>query len=246
MNNRIWVLATAILVVAILALGWLLGVAPRLAEVAASSEQIVAAEAQNALLEADIADLKKKFEELDLSRDEILEIRKALPPHADEADFLRIISELAVGSGVSVGNILINDPAGFVPGAFAESGGPVVEISPLVTAENLLTIPITVSVLGDLAQVLKFVGTLQDSERITTIDALNVAYESATGLYSTTLNGFIYVLIDPTWPGLDASDGATPPVDEAKEEEAAVEEEAVESPEPTDTPSPEPTETAAP
>ena len=246
MNNRIWVLATAILVVAILALGWILGVAPRLSEVATATEQRVAADAQNALLEADIADLKKKFEALDLSRDEVLEIRKALPPHADEADFLRQIDDAAVAAGVTVGSITIGDPSGFVAGAFAEAGGPAIEISPLVSADNLLTIPVSVSVRGSAVQVLNFLEIFQKSERISAIDVLTMTFETTSLLYSTTASGFIFVLLDPTWPGLDASDGAVTPVDEATEEEVPAEEEGTDSPEPTDTPSPEPTETATP
>ena len=159
-NNRLWVLGSVVLVVAIVAMGWFLGVSPKLSEASAADQQRSAAEAQNIGHEAELASIKKQYEQLPELKQQLGVLRKALPAGDDLSTFLGELHRLEQSNGVSLTDFGANDAQPYAPIA-----DPVTAISttnPLVTAQNFVAIPVKLSVVGDQAKVMKFIERVAD------------------------------------------------------------------------------------
>jgi Tfp pilus assembly protein PilO len=77
-----------LLVVAIVAMGWFLGVSPKLAEAATAGQQKAAAEAQNVVHESEIAVIKKQFDQLPALKSQLAVLRAAVPEGSGMSAFL--------------------------------------------------------------------------------------------------------------------------------------------------------------
>lgn len=78
----------------------------------------------------------------------------------------------------------------------------------LVTADNFVAIPVSMTVDGSLEQVMAFVAGLQESERLYLVTGLSVTEDPTTGLFSGDIKGFVYALLDPTIGAPAAPDGS--------------------------------------
>jgi len=85
MNNRIWIIGTAILSVAVIVLGWFLGIAPKLAESTLASFQRTQVDGQNAQHAADLAALKEQFSSIEEIRAHLNAAEDGVPNN-DESD----------------------------------------------------------------------------------------------------------------------------------------------------------------
>jgi Tfp pilus assembly protein PilO len=256
MTNRIWVVATAMVTIAILALGWFLGAAPRLAEAAEATDQRIAATAVNDEQVAAIAALKDEFESIDAIRAELDELRLSLPAEVDLDGFIDQIGAAAAANGVAVTGFTAEDPAVFA--VLAPDAPVVAEVTPeessdeagpespatvegadvavpavtdaLVSPENFITLKVGMTVEGAFDDVVGFVADMQRSPRLFLVANLNIGTTEAatTGI----VEGLIYVLIDPTL--------AVAPESENSAETGATPET------PTNTPTPTPTATGMP
>jgi hypothetical protein len=112
---------------------------------------------------------------------------------------------LVEGEAPVEGEALVADPA-------TTAGQPVVTSS-LVTAENFILIPFTVQTAGGYEGTLGFLKGLQTGERLYLVTNLGVATVAVEGApaargvagipaslsYETTITGYLYVLVDPTY-----------------------------------------------
>ena len=82
-----------------------------------------------------------------------------------------------------------------VPGA---ADAPAAASSSLVTTDNFVAVPITISVAGSFDAVLQFLDGLQDGERVMTVTAFNSSAPSADAPDQVTgqIAGLIYVLLN--------------------------------------------------
>ena len=243
-KSRLWTLGAAVVIVAVVLLGYVLGVMPRLTEASAAREARVAVEAQNAAHEAELVELQKKFAGISALRLQAEELRTAVPAEADVDALIGQLDEIAAGSQVTITAITVTDalpyapavpeapavlpstgeaaaapdaavPDATVPGAVVPGAeGAAAAASPLLTAANFVTVPITVTVDGDYEQVLDFIGGLQSGERLvlvtgftTTEDAeapaaiADLGADAAApiiGGVTATITAYVYVVLDGT------------------------------------------------
>lgn len=217
-GNRLASIALGLLAVGILALGWFLGVAPKLAEAARADTERVQVEAQNAAYEAAIANLATQYENIDELRNELRELQEFIPGGHDLEDFIDALDAAAAANGVTIASINISEPTPFA--AAVEDGA-----APADSASGgsiLFSLGLTVQVNGALPQVMGFLGQAQTLKRIYFVGGASIIGNA--GVYTADLTGSVFVIADPA--NLD------PPEDQ--------------TPKPTETPEPTPTETPAP
>ncbi len=206
MNNRVWLFIAGVAGVAILALGWFLGVSPKLDEMAAANEQRSSVEALNVQHEKKLAALKKDFAQLDTLKEQLAAAQQSLPPGDDLSTFLGELHSLEGTSGVVLTSFGAGDGLNYLaaPGEVTD---------PLVTADNFIAIPIDLTVQGTRPQVIEFINDLQYGNRLFLVIKLTVTQAANAGVvdpeseeipvgdaYEGNISGFVYVLVDPSAP----------------------------------------------
>ena len=207
MNNKLWILIAGVAGVAILALGWFLGVSPKLGEMSAANDQKASVDAQNQQHEVKLDALKKEFAKLDALKTQLADAQASLPPGDDLSTFLGELHQLEASSGVVLSSFSAGDGIAYVaaPGEKSQSK--------LITAANFIAIPIDLTVTGTRPQVIAFLSDLQYGKRLFLVNKLAVtqstkAVASAPGVtaappvdaYEGNISGFVYVLVDPSAP----------------------------------------------
>jgi hypothetical protein len=237
-GNRLWVLGAVASIAIIVVVGWLLGISPKLAEADTAAREQQSVDALNATQAAEIATLKEQEENLDDLRDDLEELRAAIPDAVLADDFIDQISAAATTAGVTVTRISFAPPGAWGLAASAEgapttTSEPGSESPPVPTApEGVYTVGVTIEVLGLSVNVGYFSQLLQEGNRLFLLPSLGYEIEKTTG----TLNGYLFVIRDSTAPPPEAVSGSEGGADE--EPEPSETPEPTESPTPTPTPSP--------
>lgn len=215
-TTRWWITGAVLAMAVIVALGWGLGIEPRLSEARAADEERVQVEAVNATYEAVLVELEELDDDLPALTRELDGLRAALPSDAQVSTLLGQLNALAARSGVALTAITAGVPASF------ESGQPVAEApaapvegdeatepaedAPAVpapaTLENFVSVPISVTATGDQAGVLEFVERVQFGTRLFLVEGLTVVNDEKGG--TVTIEGMVYVLTDG--PAVDAGE----------------------------------------
>lgn len=201
MNNKFWLLIAGILGVAILAMGWFLGVSPKLDEMSAANEQRASVEAQNKLHEARLKELQKQFANLDELKSDLEDAQLGLPPGDELSTFLGQLHQLEAASGATLTKFAASEAQSYLAAAGAV-------VNPLVTSDNFVAITIDLTVTGTRDQVIGFVSDLQYGKRMFLVTKLTVAQIQGGGssedaeeaAYTGTITGYVYVLVDPSAP----------------------------------------------
>jgi len=193
-RNRLLLIVAAVTGVAVLVLGFLLGVQPQLAAGAEARSQQESVDAQNDALRAATAALRAESERLPELRAELATAEASVPGEAAMPTLLRQIDEMATGANVTVSGFTTADAVAYeIPasaaapvdeaGTSAEGtdpsteaaagatdgtaqGAPPAVTDPLVTAATFSTIAVTVDVEGSYVQALEFVDRLQKGPRL--------------------------------------------------------------------------------
>jgi Tfp pilus assembly protein PilO len=240
-SRRIWIAGSALVMVAAIALGWLLGASPLLAVASADGEARKAAQAQNIIYTEELAGLKTQFEGLEQLEDDLAELREELPPQADQPNYLAQLATAAQRHNVQLTSITAADALAYAPTAAevpvaeapaadaeapeaatetsaepvaAAAGAGVPVTSPLVTADNFISIPMTLALEGNYGNVLDFVESVQRGTRLSAVTAFSTSKDATgssvdsgeedaaetpagTDTVTGTVTVFIYVLLDP-------------------------------------------------
>ena len=109
MSNRMVAFGAILLSAAIVALGWFLGVSPRLADAAAADGERQDVQSQNEGLEAQLVQLRADYERIDELRAEVGELRASIPDIADYAGFVSELNALSGSTGAAVHRLTIGD-----------------------------------------------------------------------------------------------------------------------------------------
>ena len=210
-DNRLWAIGTAIVVIAILVLGWFLGVSPSLAQAAISDDQRVSVEEQNVRHEATLAELKTQFENIDEYKTELAGLRRAIPAGGDLSTFIGQLQDLEAQSGVIVKSITTTDAVPFLNSAIVTTpaveapvdgaetqGGAIETVAPTsgVNELNFVSIEVGLSVSGSREQVLDFVDALQLGSRLYLVTGLSIVEDDLTGTFTASVTGAVYVLLN--------------------------------------------------
>lgn len=212
----------------VVVLGWMLGISPKLSEARAARTDLVAAEAQNTVFEAQLATLKEQYKSIDSLRSELADLRQAVPNGPDMPDFVGHLDDIAEANGVTLTSITVSDAQPYVPmvaapaaeaqpapgapaddtataapvdaaatAATAEAAAvPAPVVNPLVTAENFVAVPISLSIDGTYDDVVKFVQGLQQGQRLVMVTTFNTSAVADSGKVIGSITAFVYVLLD--------------------------------------------------
>jgi Tfp pilus assembly protein PilO len=218
--NRIWVFGAAVVILAIVVLGWMLGISPKLAEADAASGDREAVEQQNDQQEAVLVVLREQFENLDDLKRQLKELQGELPDAPKVESFIEYATGVADSSGVVISNIKADEPVayGYDPaappppapapsatpaptdGATADGTGaaavPTTPAPAVVQPAALYSIGISIEVQGSPEQVMAFSKQLQDGKRIFLPTAVAFSSGSA-GVMGGTVTGYLFVLGSP-------------------------------------------------
>ena len=221
MSTRLWVIGAGILTVAIVAMGWFLGVSPKLGEAATADQQRAEVAAQNVGHERETAKIKKQYEQLPELKAQLAVLRAAIPAGDDLSTFLGELHQLEQQNQVSLTSFAAGDGRPYTPpvspaatdakaAAEATAGTAATAsetasakdtaapgaTSPLVTADNFVAIPVTVIVTGSHQQAMNFIQGLQSGSRLFLVTDLSMTQEKDSANYEAKITGFVYVLLD--------------------------------------------------
>ena len=213
-SSRMWVLGAGLLTVAIVAMGWFLGVAPKLDQADAADQQRADVAAQNVVHQNEVTKIKKQYEQLPQLKSELAVLRSAVPADDDLSTFLGELHELEQQNQVSLTSFTAKDGLPYAPAGGTgktstdksvspnktESPGTALgtakaTTSPLVTPDNFVAITVGVTVTGTQPQVMDFIEGLQTGKRLFLVTDLSLAQNKANS-FEATITGFVYVLLD--------------------------------------------------
>jgi Tfp pilus assembly protein PilO len=217
-SNRLWVIGSRVLVVAIIAMGWFLGVSPKLAEAATAGDQLVAAEAENVVQQHEVEVIKKQFEKLPELKSQLAALRAAVPAGDAMSAFLDELHALELASNVTLTDFKANDGQPYTP--VKDALTTVSTTNPLITAENFVAIPVSLTVSGSTANVMSFINGVQTGQRLYLVQDLKLKQSTtsdskttseSTGDFEAAIDGFVYVLLDnPPAPAKTAKTADAP------------------------------------
>lgn len=216
MNNRIWILGTAVVCIAVIALGVLLGISPKLTEIQSNSASLLQLQGQNAAYQAELAALKQQYEDIDKVRDELEELRRGLPADADYANFIREVEAAAVATGTTV--MTYTQGAPVVYGATVAEGADTGTADAPISGGTLLALPVDMQIFSVGDGALLFLDELRTGDRIFALGNFDLSISitgEASGTMSITFSALIYTLVDPNAVPDDAvqGDDDAPPTD---------------------------------
>jgi Tfp pilus assembly protein PilO len=215
----LWGLVAIVVVGAVVILGSLLGVAPKLDEAKAASSELTQVEQQNTAHELALATLKSEFAQIDDLKNEVVELQLGIPLTADIPAFVDQLGASAAQYGVNLDQISISDGTGYLPGeavadtvetaadtttetdtaaagAVASTVVSAVAASPRLSPTTYISVPVSIEATGTNESVLQFLSALQHGQRIVAINSFSTdATDSAAVTLSVTAE--IYVLVDP-------------------------------------------------
>ena len=207
-NNRLISLGLIAGSLAILLLGWFLGVSPILDQAAAANSQRDTAAASNVALEARNAALKEQFANLSELEDELGPLSASVPFDGDVSAFLDRINALGDQIGVSLDSLTVGsaevvtagedvDPAAEAPATDAATPtdpATPADPAPTDTSTGLVSIPVTVVVKGGYPQTLAFLGALQNDSRLFLMKTVGVVGLTDGTPFTGTFDGWIFAI----------------------------------------------------
>lgn len=225
-STRIWSFATAIIIIIVIALGWFLGISPKLADAARFNTDRQSVVAQNELARATLAQLQADFEQIDTLLLELEELRAEFPTDAAYDDAVEELLTTMLSAGLSLENVALTEPAPTSAGVLEngdEPPAPEVDGDGVLPAGSLLRISVSVTVSGELPRILSYIQNLQESARFAIVSTGNYG-QRAAGVGEMTFSMIIYAV--------------------SGEDLLAVQPEPEPEPEPSESPTPEATDPA--
>lgn len=203
LGTQVWGLITVVVVIALVAGGYFLGIAPFLDQQAKAEVARKAALAENQVLESEILQLEQASKNLGDYQDLAADYEKLIPETVDSQRFIRSLDSLAAANGVTITKIAIDR---FLPyeAPPIEEGVEYSEKAPppfadsRITDKNFVIVPISVSVDGGWAESLNFVHQLQFSDRLVLLTSIEQSMKDA--VYTTDVTAYMYVLVKPGTP----------------------------------------------
>ena len=214
-SNRIWTLGSILVIAALLAATWFLGVSPQLAASTAADTERQGIEAQNAVNEATLASLKAQFEKIDELRTDLAASRDVVPASVQQSILIGQIGAFAKKNDVVISLAAFEDPTPSIPGSSTdpELSGALAQVTP----ENFLVVPLSMTIDGDYADVMNFIDDLQTGTRLVLVYEVAMAEGAAKAGsdVSISIAGQTFVLLDAASVPVveEEPEAAAPPVE---------------------------------
>jgi Tfp pilus assembly protein PilO len=196
----------ALTVGAIVILGGLLGVAPKLEEVRVVTAHREVVESQNDEYVLALTALKQQFDGIAELRSYLVTLQTAVPPDAAIPAFVSQLEVIARQNNVTLDALTFGDavtyqsdeevtpPTDAAPEP-ADSDAAAADTSPFSDG-TYLGLPIALSVQGAQSNLLDFVAGLQHGQRTVSISTLVTEGSAGTDDMDLAITGMIYVLLD--------------------------------------------------
>ena len=113
--NRIWTLSCVVLIGAILAGGYFVGISPLLSAAAVADADRIDVEQQNLRYTTDLATLKQDFSQIEARRAELATAQAVVPSDAEDEQFIGELHELQESSGATITSFTVSDPKAYAP-----------------------------------------------------------------------------------------------------------------------------------
>lgn len=113
-RNRLWTLGAVVVMIAVIAGGWFLGIQPQLDAGGAANQTRQTVEAQNAQSAATLVALKKDYSGIGALKHQLAQLRQSVPSTAAMSAFVTELDTLAGSYGVSVTSISVSDALPYV------------------------------------------------------------------------------------------------------------------------------------
>jgi len=197
-GTQIWALITVVVVIALVAGGYFLGVAPLLQQQASADADRRAARAVNDGLEAEIAQLQLAKSDVDEYQSLASDYEELIPGKVDSQRFIRGLDALAAANGVTISELKIDE---FIPYSAPVADDQFDEKAPppytndRITDKNFVIVPFSLTVDGGWAESLNFVHLLQFGDRLVLLTGIDQSTTDTA--YSTKISGFMYVFVKP-------------------------------------------------
>jgi Tfp pilus assembly protein PilO len=207
-GSRLWTLGAIVLSLAVLGLGYVLGVAPALASAQAAATTTASVEAQNQIQTNVLNDLREQAESIEETRSELADLQESLPVDPQFHSLLDQIAASAASAGVLVTSVTSADatlfllvgsaaPAPTPEGETTDSdvGAPVPPVA-APSINGLVAIPITITVRGSGDAIFNFVDSMRLGERLFLMSSVALAplTEGTFVGYEASVVGQVYVL----------------------------------------------------
>lgn len=206
-RNRIWLIAIVMFAVAVIALGWFVGVSPRLDEAKQADSDRAEVESTIGIYEQQLAKLKSDFEGIDDLRAQLSSIEAKLPQTPEYAEYLALMTGLTEGTGAGVSAVTWGTPTLVSADSAADTGAPAQD-SGAAPAGSLILLPITFTVDGQVPSIQAYLALLQANDRYLMIT--NVALQKSTnpkalgGTFTASVQGSVFLVVGPeTIPAVD-------------------------------------------
>jgi Tfp pilus assembly protein PilO len=175
--NKMLTYAAAFVIALIILLSGALVIMPQVDAAAAARAETATVNAENAAKEIEIALLAAEFARIDGLRNELAGLRTAIPSGVDTPTLLGQLSEIADAHGVTLDSIGVGEPLAAVAPPASDATGAHTTTTP---AAMVVKIPVSLSVAGESAAVVSFIGGLQTSDRIISVTAFSTSTGAAT------------------------------------------------------------------
>lgn len=235
MSVRMWRIATAVGVVAILVASWMLLVGPQRAKAAELEVETASQQAASQQLESRISLLKKQSEELPAQEAKLAAIQQRIPATSSIPTLIRTLSGLASGANVSVTAL---DPARPAPIVIAvpepvATEAPADEATdegdadsaaapaPAPVQPTVQSVGLSIAVCGDFAQIRNYLGELESMRRVVAVSGLSISHgtcgeSEAEGLQAQiSASAFTMPPVDAAAPPVDVATGTNSATTEA-------------------------------
>jgi len=189
-NNRIWVIAGALVVIIILALGGLLGIKPQLDAAQLSNDDREGVETVNAQHKLELVQLEEESTHLDEYTAAVAELRQAIPSLDGLDSLTSELAGLQTATGVKISSFAPTDAGLFVP---SENTAPVTPAT--VSASNFVKVAVKLNATGTRDQAMAFVNGLQTGTRLFLVSDVSISAAEA-GQTTVSVDGLVYVLLD--------------------------------------------------
>src|SRR5688572_21503162 len=100
-GNRIWAIGTVVVMIAVFALGWTLGLSPLLAQASASDAERETVAAQNEIEAAKLVEMRALYDNIDEIEYDLAQIRVSMPAEVDHDFIYGLLAGIQQGTGAT-------------------------------------------------------------------------------------------------------------------------------------------------
>ena len=187
---------------AVVGLGWVVGIGPQTTALAAAREEVTAIQDQNAVLATQLAGLVKQQEELGTTRHTARELAAKFPPTADQPGLFQAVTDAAVEAGIGANGVTTLAPTPPVVGGAADASVTGAAAAPAPAGSGQLARQtVTVTVAGTYDQTQQLLANLEHMQRAYLVSSVSLAGDATSGQFTTTITGDMFVMPPVPDPG---------------------------------------------